>query len=386
MVASPLTSYHSELVEYWVNQQLPQLRSEQAVLNEKMKKEKAMIAKGKGSPPDFHDMMEELSSLETQMKLPPKLLVGETTEQALQIALAGQPNEAVGNFNPEARGLVQIILGKFGSGSDSTGETLYCAGYSGDPYSVERNSRDHVNLKNPCLSVLFMLQPDSMRKLTTSDSMTVSGFLPRFLMADIKADFQDDTAEDRSIKHDTKENWSDLLNDLLDFYRKSKEKMTVRVSSKAAQLLRDESNRIGRLGKNGASHAKFSSYVFRYGENLRKLHLVLHIATHGTSSHTTEASDDTARNAITISQWFFNESMSLLKAGEADKLLKRFEKVVGILNKSENKEITLRDLRQNHTITEDDIKELQDTFPDTLEIIEKKPPTGRPSIILKLAE
>ena len=44
------------------NQQLPYLKGEQAMLNEKMKKEKALIAKGKGSPPDFHDMMEELSS------------------------------------------------------------------------------------------------------------------------------------------------------------------------------------------------------------------------------------------------------------------------------------------------------------------------------------
>lgn len=387
MVAAPLTTYNGELIEEWRTQTLPELLYEQAILADKMKKERGMISKGEGSTDEYRQMVKDLASIEEQMKLPPKLLVGETTEQALGMALAGQPHEAVGNFNPEARGLVQIILGKFGSGNDSTGETLYCAGYSGDPYSIERTGRPDINLKNPCLSVLFMLQPDSMKKLTTSDSMTVSGFLPRFLMADVKADFQEDTGEDLSLSHDTVESWAELINDLLDFYRESKDKMTVKVTSGAAELLRKESNRVGSLGREGASHDRFSIYVFRYGENLRRLHLVLHVATHGAKSHTIEADEETARNAIAISQWFFNESMSLLKNGQTERIQKQFERIVKIIKKvksdGKSKGITVRDMVRLHSITERDIEEVQEAFPDTLEMSEIKT-GGRPSTILTI--
>ena len=384
-VTAPLTKYNSEMLDHWNSFVMPELTSDKILIENKMKMELKAINKG-GSSDNYREMNRELASIEEQMKLPPKLLVGETTEQALGMALAGQPHEAVGNFNPEARGLVQIILGKFGKGSDSTGETLYLAGYSGDAYSIERTGRADLNLKKPCLSVLFMLQPDSMKKLTTSDSMTVSGFLPRFLMADVKADFEDDTAEDLSIKHSTAESWSELLNDLLNFYRESKEKVTVTISEKASELLRKESNRVLRQGKAGAPLERYSSYVARYGENLRKLHLILHLATHGTRAHTVEADEVTALNAIEVARWFFDESMSLLKAGQADRLQKSFEKVVKLI-KEKDGEITMRDLSRSHSIEEEDIKELQDTFPGTLEIVELKPAGGgRPSHVLRIIQ
>jgi len=386
MIAKPLNDYNAEEIDYWNTQMLPDLLSELAVLNNKIKTEKGKLSKGKGSEEELREMTKKVLGIEELIKIPPRLLVGETTEQALGMALSGQPHEAIGNFSAEARGLIQIILGKFGSGSDSTGETLYCAGYSGDPYSIERAGRANLCLKNPCLSVLFMLQPDSMSKLTTSDAMTLSGFLPRFLMADVKADIQEDDGQNRSIKHDTKENWSELLNDLLDFYRKAKEKITVKVSPEASELLRIESNRIKRLGKFGASLDRFSSYVARYGENLRKIHLVLHVAEHGTGAHTIEAGAEAAKNAITISQWFFAKSMELLKSGQQDKLQKQFERVVQLIKKSENREITMRDMERTHAITKEDIEELQEAFPDVMEIAELKSGEkgGRPSTILRL--
>jgi hypothetical protein len=206
-------------------------------------------------------------------------------------------------------------------------------------------------------------------------------------MADVKADFQEDTGEDLSLSHDTVEGWAELINDLLEFYRESKDKMTVKVTSSAAELLRKESNRVGSLGRDGASHDRFSSYVFRYGENLRRLHLVLHVATHGAKSHTIEADEETARNAIAISQWFFNESMSLLKNGQTERIQKQFERIVKIIKKvksdDKSKDVTMRDMERLHSITKQDIEEVQESFPDTLEMSEIKT-GGRPSTILTI--
>ncbi|MGB2402017.1 MAG: DUF3987 domain-containing protein, partial [Akkermansiaceae bacterium] len=167
-VTAPLMEYNSEMLDYWRAQQVPELMSRKAQIEDKMKVVRKNISKGEGGVDEHLSLQKELTDIEHCLLSPPKLFVGETTEQALGIALTGQPNEAIANFNPEARGLVQIILGKFGSGGDSTGETIYCAGYSGDPYSIERAGRADLSLKNPCLSVLFMLQPDSMKKLTSS--------------------------------------------------------------------------------------------------------------------------------------------------------------------------------------------------------------------------
>lgn len=388
MIAKPLNDYNAEEMAYWKAQTLPNYLSELAVLNNQIKTEKGKLSKGTGSEDELREKTKEVLRIEELIKIPPRLLVGETTEQALGMTLSGQPHEAIGNFSAEARGLIQIILGKFGSGSDSTGETLYCAGYSGDAYSIERAGRADLCLSNPCLSVLFMLQPDSMKKLTTSDAMTLSGFLPRFIMADVKADLQEDDGQDRSVQHDTKENWSDLLNDLLDFYRKTQDKIAVKVSHEASELLRVESNRIKRLGKFGASLDRFSSYVSRYGENLRKIHLVLHVAEHGNNAHTIEASAESARNAIKIANWFFHEMLSLLKDGMMSKLQERLNKIVSDIGKIEGdepKEITLGVMKKSHTTTEADIRELQYFFPNTLEIVDRKQAKGgRPTKAVRL--
>ena len=42
----------------------------------------------------------------------------------------------------------------------------------------------------------------------------------------------------------------------------------------------------------------------RYGENLRKIHLLLHIAKHGEGAVGIEADEDTAKEAAKIAQWF----------------------------------------------------------------------------------
>ena len=64
---------------------------------------------------------------------------------------------------------------------------------------------------------------------------------------------------------------------------------------------------------------------------------------------------------------------------------KRMARLVKIINETKTKEITMRDLKKSHTITEQDIAELQETFPDTLEVEERKHAKGgRPSTIVRL--
>ncbi|MGB2402837.1 MAG: DUF3987 domain-containing protein, partial [Akkermansiaceae bacterium] len=188
----------------------------------------------------------------------------------------------------------------------------------------------------------------------------------------------------------TSASWSELLNDLLEFYRESKTVMSVALSSEALKLLRDESNRVLRQGKDGAALERLSSYVARYGENLRKLHLLLHVAEHGTKAHTVEAGAESARNAIQIARWFFRQTLDLLQQGMSSKLQKKLDKIVTDIGKIEDgkpKEITLGVMLKRHTTTERDIRELQYFFPNVLEIADRKHPDGgRPTQVVRLAE
>lgn len=385
-IAKPILECNGDLKEQWKAVTRPDLMADHNIITEKLKAEKSNATKDGGSAEKYKELLRDQAVIEDQLEKPPTLLVGETTEQRLAMIISGQNLEAVGNHSAEARGIIKIILGRFGSGSDSTGETIYCAGYSGDSYSVERAGRADINMDHPCLSCLFMIQPDVMKSLTRSDAMSLSGFMPRFLMADVHADLEDDPEDDRAVSEETAQEWSKLIKEVIHHHHDSGWKTPVAITQEAGELLREESNRVKALGKNGARLERFHSYVARYGENLRKLHLVLHVAVHGKDTEDHPAGAETARQAIQIARWFFDESMLILMAGQAERQQKLFERLVKII-RGAGGEITLRDLTHSHTITEEDITELQEVFPDALEVVKVQPDGGgRPSTKIRFKE
>jgi len=383
-IASPLLECDRDKKENWRLLNVPDLIVKQSLLQEQIKIEKSKASKPGASTDVYKDLQRESKLIEDELARPPTLLVGETTEQKLAMIMSGQNLEAVGNHSAEARGIIKIILGRFGGGND-TGETIYLAGYSGDSYSVERTTRDDISLRNPCLSTLFMIQPDAMKQLTTSEAMTQSGFMPRFLMADVHADLEDDPEDNLRVSDETSAEWAKLIRDVVHYCRDNPDKTVVNLTKDAGDMLREESNRVKRLGRTGASLERFHSYVARYGENLRKLHLVLHVAKYGKDAEDHEADVETSQKAIEIARWFLDESLTILRSGQIEKMQKRMARLVKIINETKTKEITMRDLKKSHTITEQDIAELQETFPDTLELGERKHAKGgRPSTIVRL--
>ncbi|MGB1937738.1 MAG: DUF3987 domain-containing protein, partial [Akkermansiaceae bacterium] len=385
--ARPLTTMNDELKQKWRTIDMPDKLAELDLLSMRIKAEKGKIVKDGVSPDNYKALMQEQATIHGELETPPTLLVGETTEEALALTISGQVNEAVGNHSAEGRGIIKIIMGKYGSGSNSTGETIYCAGYSGDYYSVERKGSRDFSLRNPCLSCLFMVQPDAMRELSRSDAMHQSGFLPRFLMADVHADLEDDPEEDLSVSTATMQAWDQLIRDVVHYWHDSTLGDCVRLTKEAGEILRNESNRVKRLGRNGAPLERFHSYVARYGENLRKLHLVLHVATHGVYAEEHEADATTAQQAIEIARWFFDETLAVLRSGRADKQKELMTRLAKIINRTDDKEVTMRDLKKSHTINESDVEELQEIFPGVFEVEEREPGKkgGRPSTVVRLA-
>ena len=85
------------------------------------------------------------------------------TSEKLAVLL-GANHEILFSASPEARQIVDIVCGRYNS-TKSTDEAIYLSGFSGDFLRVDRLGRDPLTLHKPCLSVLWLVQPDAMARL-----------------------------------------------------------------------------------------------------------------------------------------------------------------------------------------------------------------------------
>ena len=53
--------------------------------------------------------------------------------------------------------------------------------YSGDPCVIHRMSRDPISLEAPCLTALWLTQPDKVESLLHERSPNEGGLIPRIL-------------------------------------------------------------------------------------------------------------------------------------------------------------------------------------------------------------
>ena len=68
-------------------------------------------------------------------------------------------DETLASLSPDAGTAVNNILERY-SKLDRTDESLYINSYSGDYCRADRIGRSSVTLHKPCLTVLWLVQPD----------------------------------------------------------------------------------------------------------------------------------------------------------------------------------------------------------------------------------
>ncbi|MEM7387053.1 MAG: DUF3987 domain-containing protein, partial [Verrucomicrobiota bacterium] len=130
----------------------------------------------------MQDKLQELREVNEGLS-EPCLIVGDSTQESLAVDIESQPGETLASVSGESRGMVDVALGRYTNKSD---EAIYLSGYSGDPCKIRRIGREPVCLKNPCLTVMWMVQPDKGLEMVRDQSE--SGLMPRFLVCDTKAE------------------------------------------------------------------------------------------------------------------------------------------------------------------------------------------------------
>lgn len=390
IASKPFREIEAEEVSHWEAEVLPGIKRDLRLIEKDFKKlEKAIDDKKNIQSRDeigreLQELERRKAELEKQLVSEAGFSVADITKEKLAITLEQQPGQALASLSPEGRGVVDVLMGKYGKGRESD-EDLYCSAYCRESVKVSRVSRPPVNLSNPCLAVLWLIQPDKARRLTESEAITESGFLPRFLICDSKAEAMDEPEEPRAMNETTVQGWAGLIRDLLEEFRaKGENPVTIQAEREARRhIIAFQNDSSARQRKGGDLH-DITPFVARWAENAWRLALVLHAAKHGRNAGSYDLEADTARRAVEIVKWFNLEQLAILAPERSNRNRKRLLRLVSILSDHQGQR-TLRDLTKSHGFTKEEIQKLAEQYPAQFKVDKIKPDHGgRPSEVARL--
>src|SRR5204863_3590660 len=100
--------------------------------------------------------------IETRLRTP-ILSCEDITGERLAVLLAHN-REQLASLSADALAVVNILLGRYNK-LDRTDDGIYLKAFSGDRCKVDRQTRESVLLESPCLSALWLTQPDKLDSL-----------------------------------------------------------------------------------------------------------------------------------------------------------------------------------------------------------------------------
>jgi hypothetical protein len=387
LAADPFEQLEAQAIATFEEQTRPHLTASLQVADSRAKRLVAAAAKETdrhariGAEMECRQAMTEKEDLQRALEAAPAWKVADVTKEKLAVIMAGQPGEAVASLSSEARGIFSIVKGKYSSeGGD---EDFYCSAYSGDSVTVDRVGRPRVTLRRPCLSILWMVQPDAARKAFGDSSLTESGLLPRFLTFDPKAEPQVRDARPAPIPSPCKAGWANLIGALVDTYRlRGDEPRIATVTPEATALLAEYERENIRRRQSTGDLPDLAAYVARWAENAWRLAVVLHAARHGAAAHEAALDRETAGAAVELMRWFSTKQLQVLAAGRRENLKTRLLALLALLAEA-NGGISFRELRRSHGFDEAQVRQLAAVFPQKLTIDKRQAEMGRPSWIVK---
>lgn len=129
------------------------------------------------------DAMREAGELAEQLaRTPepvlPKLLMDDSTPEALELVLASQGGRVI--VSGAEGGAFQIMAGKT---SKFTNMEVFLKGHAGDDLRVDRVTRGSLAVERVCLTLGYAIQPEVIRGLVSKSTFRGCGLLARFLWA-----------------------------------------------------------------------------------------------------------------------------------------------------------------------------------------------------------
>ena len=356
---APLRGFQAEEMKTYDMETRPRLEARKDTLASDIQrkvKERSDSLK-EGNQARASELDEEIEGLKVEVEaverqsIRPFYLVDDVTEPRLAGIMHGR-GEVMAHFDPDGSNTIAGLLGILHGKGDHASDTLHLKSYTGESVTISRqgsgkgNSTD-VFLEAPCLACLFVVTPDIAKKLTGSERMREGGLLPRFLI---------------SVSHARPQPWGDgvmeIPPEVAEAYRRAAFAMLNNYRNKSpgdhATIDMEETARAifaeHWRGFCDAYEEDRASFDARHTENAIRIALVLHAWECVTLSEPAEVdaherplSEQTARNALRLLEWFTLHQTGLLAPHREAARASKLERVKVLCIKKEY-EISARDL------------------------------------------
>jgi Protein of unknown function (DUF3987) len=389
--AAPILDFEKARLDYWSEIKHPELAAELRVLKrEATSLENQLAGKKKNAQPDrdliksqLQGKLKRIHEVEDQLH-PPRIIIEDATSEAVTLMLRNNQEQAF-SLSADAGKVIQNIEGRYLK-DRSVDDSIYLKGYSGDPHTVDRTTRPSIHLQSPCLTILWLTQPDKVGRLLENESLQAGGFLPRFLLCDTRAIPTEIPEFESPISADIKERYENLVRLLLSTYWEASDPVTIPDSPEAEKILREFHNRlvVRRLG----DLRDVNSFLARWHEQAWRMAVVLHAVEHGSRAHLEPISEKTALDAVALAEWFGSEQLRLLRGTREERDEKRLDRLVDLLRSRYPGQASLRDLHLRNGFAAEEVRELAAKFPTSLKLENTQTGIrgGRPSEVAKLIQ
>lgn len=357
-------------------------RGELGVLKREVQKmEQQAAGKSDGERANLLDTLSNrharIAELEAEATRDSTLWVGDTTSEALGRALADN-GETLFGYSSEAGAAVKVALGKYTEKGKGDFDLLLMS-YSGDAVRINRITRGIVQLDNPCLGLLWLVQPCVIQQLVGDAEAIQRGLTARPLIFNSGARREHDDRQFQAFTH--AEKWRVFIDKILDDRLTGAEPREITCTPEAREVFAkfdDESVDLER-----GPFADLAGELSRWRENAVKVGGLFTVA-EGTDT----ISSAQAERAVAVVRWCGINYLGLLQFGRRERLREDLERVLELLRESKGGEINLGDLARNHGIRRQKLESLIAVFPDRLAIhrIPQAPgAAGRPAEVLRAA-
>jgi hypothetical protein len=332
IVAAPLLDHQSRLLEVWRSKTSPELQSELRVLDKEIGSLERKAAKA-ADPKERERLRGDLEyklackdDLARKAALPCVIAQDITTER-LAVVLRDN-REVTFSASADARKVIQNLLGRYNT-LQSTDESLYLSGYSGDFVRVDRQGRDAVVLHRPCLALCWLVQPDLLDTMLGEETLSASGFLPRLLICDTRAAPRRIEGEAPALPEQMRLAWWQLISDLLATYHAADAPKRITPAPAALACLTEFHNRV--VDRRGADLADVGAFAARYAENAWRVAVVLHAGLYGAGAHTHPLDAETAGNSVRVVEWFAAAQLEILSKARRQVAAKLEDQILALI-------------------------------------------------------
>ncbi len=384
-VVQPFLDYERNWVAYWRKNTLPGIKAKIRMLKQRQetldKQASKLPQMSEADLQEATQIEQDLGDL-ARLTQEPCMAFGEATREKIADSVSRSPRETLASVSAEARGCINALMGRYNSKTD---EDIFVALWSGDYYKLSRITRPDTVLRNPCLSLLWLVQPDLLNQLLSSDDMLESGLLARTLFFEASPVHHEIVAQ-APLLVSTYDAWKSLVGQIASTFYHRLEPIIFPCQPEVVDLITKLRLSLTRRTKPDGDLADVYSFAARWVEQTWRIMLVLHV-TKLPNMAIHPVSVETANQAIQLMDWFATQQLLLLTAKRERKTDERFEALLQVLSRKPEQRCSFRDLDRRHGFQEAEVRTIALNHQGVLMFTELKAPgPGRPSPGVAIAQ